>query len=49
MYANLKYCIKHPTDMSYSDFVDIHLVVKQGETLSPLIFYIIYQRYKRLS
>ena len=38
MYANVKSCIKNPTDMSYSDFFDLNLGVKQGETISPLLF-----------
>ena len=38
MYQNLKSCIKNPTDMSYSDFFDVKLGVKQGDPSSPLLF-----------
>ena len=38
MYPNLKSCIKNPTDMSYSDFFDVKLGVKQGDLSSPLLF-----------
>jgi hypothetical protein len=38
IYANVKSCIKNTQDMSYSDFFDVSLGVKQGEPLSPLLF-----------
>ena len=38
IYANVKSCIKNSKDMSYSDFFDGSLGVKQGEPLSPLLF-----------
>ena len=38
IYANVKSCIKNAKDLSYSDYFDVTLGVKQGEPLSPLLF-----------
>ena len=38
IYSNVKACIKNSSDMSYSNFFEISLGVKQGEPLSPLLF-----------
>ena len=37
IYANVKSCIKNAKDLSYSDYFDVTLGVKQGKPLSPLL------------
>ena len=38
IYRNVKSCVKDASSMSYSDFFDVSLGLKQGEPLSPLLF-----------
>ena len=40
IYRKVTSCIKNARDMTYTDFFDITLGVKQGEPLSPLLFII---------
>ena len=38
LYSNVKACTRNNENMSYSELFDLTLGVKQGETLSPLLF-----------
>jgi hypothetical protein len=38
IYANVKSCVKNANGLSFSDFFDVTIGVKQGEPLSPLLF-----------